>query len=70
VCSSINLLSETDLEKISMTKFYQLVFDVYPEHKFNLANRKLFIKECVRKYMQKSLDDEQKLSDEQVQVID
>lgn len=64
------MLRETDLEKISMAELYQLVFDLYPEYKFNLANRKIFIKECVRKYMQKLLDDEYKLLDQHVQVIE
>lgn len=64
------MLRETDLEKISMAELYQLVFDLYPEYKFNLANRKLFIKECVRKYMQKLLDGEYKLLDQHVQVIE
>lgn len=67
---SIKLLRETDLEKTSMAELYQLVFDLYPEYKFNLANRKLFIKECVRKYIQKLLDDEHKLLDQHVQVIE
>lgn len=53
-----------------MAELYQLVFDLYPEYKFNLANRKLFIKECVRKYIQKLLDDEHKLLDQHVQVIE
>ena len=61
LCSQVvysELLKESNLDELSMSKFYQVLFKLYPEYEFNLRKRKIFIKSCVRKFMQKKFDRE------------